>query len=741
MAGLIRYNSLPDSSRLQIRLRSFLLVRPEWNLPDSLFSSGLNAPVAFLYDGRHGEELTEKIRQCSAYQSQILLILNNDPPLPGDPGIDIIICKADDLDSMICSCDTTSLNSDHLCLSAKELLRIRLSNVTECKDACLELWEKTGRLPNFLSVEPSRIGEAANIVSTLNSTVKIYGAVLENGQILPEIYWENNPGAVTCGFFCFPFTAKSRDLIPYKAGYSFSPNIIRQSTRNWYDMKIFSAIRYDPDFGLGNCFTFRRKVNNEKWKDISGMISHNVKFRKDKEFGWSASFEDRAYIDAGPRSTGILNSGFSIIAWIKLNDPGGKNSILGKGRNFNFAVYQGKLTFSMADDEMDYISEKTLVPTGKWTQVAIIYSKLFKRIDFYLDGKQTDQIDLISEYKGSDHTLLIGNNLWEEFFTGEMGMIKIWDRELNGDEILTQYSDPGRGTNYLHLSLIFLIIAASGAGLFLTIGKRRRQRKQEVSKSKSRIRIIEPGMMSNREKILCFGGLKILDTEGNDICQRFSPKLKQIFTLILLYTHGDEGGITSKQLAEILWPGAGVADTKNIRSTYMQNLRSSLASFKNIKLVFNDKKWFFEFTEDFYDEYSDAEMKLMQLLGEEDPDVPGVILPSLIAMLKKGQFLHGMEESWLDPFIEKMNNRIIEFCIKMFSVPEDRVPDALILDLAEIVSLADPLNEPALRKKINVLIRQGKLSLAKNIYDNFVKLYQELYKEDYPAGFKDIANS
>ena len=56
----------------------------------------------------------------------------------------------------------------------------------------------------------------------------------------------------------------------------------------------------------------------------------------------------------------------------------------------------------------------------------------------------------------------------------------------------------------------------------------------------------------------------------------------------------------------------------------------------------------------------------------------------------------------------------------------------------KVISLNDPLNEPALRKKISILTRQGKLSLAHSVFDNFAKLYSELYQGKYTGDFKSL---
>jgi hypothetical protein len=100
-----------------------------------------------------------------------------------------------------------------------------------------------------------------------------------------------------------------------------------------------------------------------------------------------------------------------------------------------------------------------------------------------------------------------------------------------------------------------------------------------------------------------------------------------------------------------------------------------------------------------------------------------------------------MSESWVDPYIDRMSNRIIEFGLNLFRLLPEEKYDALLLEVAEVISINDLLNEPALRKKISILTRQGKLSLAHSVFDNFGKLYFELYQEKYSIDFKSLVNS
>jgi two-component SAPR family response regulator len=243
-----------------------------------------------------------------------------------------------------------------------------------------------------------------------------------------------------------------------------------------------------------------------------------------------------------------------------------------------------------------------------------------------------------------------------------------------------------------------------------------------------------------REQIICFGGLKVINQEGKDISLKFSPKIKQLFVLILLHSIGEEKGISSKKINDYLWPGMSAPRAKNIRGTNIQNMKTLMASCTGVKLVFEDKLWKLEFSDDCFVDVLFVEKAISRVSFIPESDNSVVQLTELLQILKKGQLLPTIEESWIDPFVDKMSDRIIEFGLGIFRSHAHEKYDTVLLDAAEVISLNDPLNEVALRQKVNILIRQGKLSLAHSIFDNFTRLYFELYQEKYTSDFKSLVD-
>jgi two-component SAPR family response regulator len=602
----------------------------------------------------------------------------------------------------------------------------------------LDIWEKSGQMPNFLSASGENLTDRAELVKSLNKQPKIFGVVRDGEKLLTDVSWKDFPNRKTNGYFSFPLRSSGNPAFaPYKPGYRFSPDIILPAPENLPNLKIFNALPLDPDFGLSDHFLFSGKVNNLNRKNDSEITLYGLRFINDPELGNCAFFSGKAYLDGGLQSRSALKPNFSITAWIKPTEQGNNNCILAKGKDFVLKIHQGQLTFTVQGIK-DYRSVKTMIPVNQWSFVSLVHSEAENHIRFYLNGEPTDEIQLLTAYKTSDYTLLIGSNLWEEFFEGAISEIKIWERELNHDEIQAEFRKELKpefrlGNGWLLGILLVLLI------LGFVLRRRLLTEKPEKS-SPNNFKISEAAEIKiTREQISCFGSLKVINPEGKDISSKFSPKIRQLFILILLHSQGNEKGISSQKLSDCLWPGMSVQNAKNIRGTTIQNLKALLVS-TSIKLVFQDKLWKFDLSETCFSELDFVEQQLHLMEASAVPNPSFLQIQELMVILKRGTLFNGLNESWLDPYVERMSNRIIELGLKLFREFQERTYDSLLLDVAEVISINDPLNEPALRKKIGILTRQGKLSLAHSVFDNFSKLYFELYREKYSRDFKSLMN-
>ena len=77
----------------------------------------------------------------------------------------------------------------------------------------------------------------------------------------------------------------------------------------------------------------------------------------------------------------------------------------------------------------------------------------------------------------------------------------------------------------------------------------------------------------NRASISLFGCFNVRDKEGNDITSNFTPRLKHLLILLILYTEKNPQGILASKATEILWPDKEETAARNNRNV---NLRLSL---------------------------------------------------------------------------------------------------------------------------------------------------------------------
>lgn len=733
-----------DSIRQTLRLHSHLLINPEEQSLqqfDSLLQRQI--PVAFITSGEITEKLQGLVARIPKNKLPVVVISEGKTPISVNVYPDIIELTENDLDKISNRDNAEALKKK---LSCKEFLWMVVdSDSVPSTDSFAALWEQTGKMPNFIQVKPHAMIESVELIRALNSYPKIFGVVRDGDRLLADVSWKDLPNRETNGYFSFPISLSgSLPLSPYKAGYQFSPDIVLPSPENLRNPKIFNAVQLDPYFGLTDEYCFSKRIQNVVRQNGEEIIPYNIGFVRDKTRGNCAFFSGKAYVDGGLKSRMALKANFSMTGWIKPTELGANNCILGKGKDFVLKIHNGLLTFTVQGVK-DYYSAKTPIPLNQWTFIGLVHTGSDHFISFYLNGKLTEKIRLLTPYVDSDYTMLIGSNLWEEYFVGYMSEIKIWDRELNEDEVRTEYLS-GNSTkqpiDFIWFLGIILVLVVLGFYLRRRLfSKDRIETDQKVMSGISQVQVPFSASETsvNSEQICCFGGLKVIDAEGKDAGKKFSPKIKQLFVIILLNSVGGRKGIGSKELSDCLWPGMSPQNAKNIRGTNIQNLKALLTSCSGIRLVFQDKLWLLEFADNYYIDYAFVEARLNEP-NATDAELLADWLPELLSILKKGILFQNMNESWVDQYVDRMSNRIIEYGLNLFRLLSEEKHEALLLEVAEVISINDPLNEPALRKKINILIRQGKLSLAHAVFDNFVKLYFELYQEKYPGDFKSLVS-
>lgn len=234
--------------------------------------------------------------------------------------------------------------------------------------------------------------------------------------------------------------------------------------------------------------------------------------------------------------------------------------------------------------------------------------------------------------------------------------------------------------------------------------------------------------------ILLLGGFQVFENKGKDITYRFSPTLKELFLLILLYSLDEGKGISSRRIQEFLWPDKSESKAKNNRGVNIKKLRGILEDIPGLEISFDNNYWKIEQNENVFCDLDFIQKQIKIIRKSADSKD----IETIIQILKRGTLLRDINPEWLDAFKDKTTGLIVGVLEDLLINSE--VESTLKLAIANAIFEFDHMNETALRIKCFLLSLQGKHSLAVETYDHYRKLYLKLYNEEFKLTFKDIVS-
>ncbi|MDR2948076.1 MAG: hypothetical protein LBV71_02600 [Prevotella sp.] len=283
------------------------------------------------------------------------------------------------------------------------------------------------------------------------------------------------------------------------------------------------------------------------------------------------------------------------------------------------------------------------------------------------------------------------------------------------------------------ICLIFILI------LILT-RKKQIHTKNDVNQLSSTEEIVSKPISREliSQSVCLFGGFCVIDKKGNDVTKEFTPMLKQLFVLILLYTFKGGKGISSVKLKEILWFDKTEESAKNNRGVSLSKLRLIFDQVGQINIKSNNSYWTVEYGEEVYCDYSQALFLINKLSRSGEINIDD--LKRLLAIVSVGELLPNLQVEWIDPFKSEFSNTLVDLLLDLSAKPEIRVNTQICIDLADAIFIHDSLNEDALRLKCSVLVRMGRNGLAQKAYASFVKEYNVLFGSDFEYTFDQVLN-
>lgn len=591
---------------------------------------------------------------------------------------------------------------------------------------CLQCWRLTGKVPNFLLLNNSNLGDAASAIEFLNNTRRFIGEVKYNGRFLNDVRWKQHPALITSGRFSYPVTGYSEILSPYKNGYQITPGEMIHHIGMVDATRIFNAFESPVDDHLVMYLPFDGKIRNVSEPDWEKIIVNNVEVVRDKERGKVACFtKNNAYIDYAKENELNFDTPISIAVWVKPDSLQHFVGIVGLGSSFSLKLNKGVPDFTTANIK-DHMGNKSL-ELGKWHHIAVVFNPN-STVEIYIDGEWSSTLKA-SEIKPSRQSFLIGTNLWGEQFFGSIDDLKIWDRGLSEKEVKAVFLEQEKTNNDLYIiyPTLFICVIVLTIISICRINRKKRGKASVNPKTKTK---------TPKNSIKLFGAFQINTVANGNLTGKFSPLLKQILAFFILNQIEKGDGIGIKKLTDTFWPGVPQNKAKENRGANIKKLRRLLEDIEGISIQYKDKKWYFIAEESTsVDVFRYADLKTMILEQMAPGQVEHGLIISLLEIVKSGNILQNIEAEWLDSYKSAVSDEIIDL---LFILLKSEISQELKIEIARTILKFDHLNEEALKQILVGFSIQGNHGQARQCYDDFCRKYLLLYNEAYPVAFKDI---
>lgn len=239
---------------------------------------------------------------------------------------------------------------------------------------------------------------------------------------------------------------------------------------------------------------------------------------------------------------------------------------------------------------------------------------------------------------------------------------------------------------------------------------------------------------NTKNTIFLFGDLQLFTPEGNEITKYFTPLLKELFLVIILYSIKLDRGVSSEKLNEILWFDKSEKSARNNRSVNIAKLKSLLDKMGHCNLSKDTGYWKIEID---YNNILVDYHNYLNIVSNKNKLTKQKII-QLTDITQRGNFLSNIEYEWLDAFKSEVSNGIIDSYIQFANSVEIADDPEFLIKLANDIFHFDPVHEEAMIIKCKALAHIGKHSLAKNTFENFNKEYKVIYGEAFNRDFNSI---
>jgi len=356
-----------------------------------------------------------------------------------------------------------------------------------------------------------------------------------------------------------------------------------------------------------------------------------------------------------------------------------------------------------------------------------------------------DSIPMISEKIRTNANLYLNNSTnqffcvtqeFEEDGSNKINIYSLNDQPVSKDDI---YITEKKSSSNIVLTLIILLLMSGVAIIYLKyLNEKRKKKKNEF---KAQVQNILKPQKRNKIEIksnatFLFGSFRIIDKNKKDISYLFSPKIRQLF-LLLLFSSKQKGvsGLTSERIHSTLWPDSTPQKAKNLKNVIISQLRNILKDVDGLELIYSKSRFFMEIEDEFYCDYFNFSTQLESL---RDDLLDYNSLNELTNLISPGKFLLSINDECFDKIKKNFEYEILKIIpnqLKRMYTNKDYSP---IIPLTEILFNIDSLNETAFYYRIHTLHNMDLTLKAKKQFNDYIIRYNKIMGDNFPGTYKDV---
>ena len=355
-----------------------------------------------------------------------------------------------------------------------------------------------------------------------------------------------------------------------------------------------------------------------------------------------------------------------------------------------------------------------------------------------------DSIPMISEKIRTNANLYLNNSTnqffcvtqeFEEDGSNKINIYSLNDQPVSKDNI---YIIEKKSSSNIVFTLIILLFMSGVLYYLKYLNKKRKKKKNEF---KAQVQNILKPQKGNTIEIksnstFLFGSFRVIDKNKKDISYLFSPKIRQLF-LLLLFSSKQKGvsGLTSERIHSTLWPDSTPQKAKNLKNVIISQLRNILKDVDGLELIYSKSRFFMEIEDEFYCDYFNFSAQLEYL---RDDLLAYNSLNELTNLISPGKFLLSINDECFDKIKKNFEYAILKIIpnqLKRMYTNKDYSP---IIPLTEILFNIDSLNETAFYYRIHTLHNMDLTLKAKKQFNDYIIRYNKIMGDNFPGTYKDV---